>query len=444
MLLTPDQIEIAIRDFGETARLEWQRLAKIDEVVRGNHDKPRFENSAEARKHDKLWKASTLNLVGQTVNAYGQRLAVDGWRVDELDRQTTSTPWLIWMRSGMDALQKRLFGAALAHGYSYLYAGRSDSAPGAVLKPVNGRKVWCHYADDDDDWPDFALQVDKKNWRVWDDENIYTVPVDVVGSAVTLRMTVESHGTGVVPFSRLDADWGTLRSRGLVDPLLPLNDMVNRITFVLNLIGENSSFALRFMTGTEPKVDDDGNPIEPNVGPNKIMLLTDAQGKMGQLDPSDPTGLVAYWSKLVEKFFSLAQLPPHYLIGQMANLSAEALVAAESTFAFALNDFCRTFGLGIDRGMRLASAIAGDEAAAQDESRVWWAPVTVKSLAAEVDALGKMVQMLEVPVEATWERIPGVDRQTVEQWQRMRERELADQVGQVADAQVARMMGGVE
>lgn len=449
MLLSLSDVDRVITDHGDTARAEWRRLAKLDALVEGKHDKPRFENNEEERRYAKLWEASTINLVGQAVNAYRQRLAVDGFRSDERDEQPMSTPWQIWTRSGMPARQKRLFGSALTHGYSFLHVGATDAEPGAVLTPTTGRRVWCHYADEDDDWPEFALQATKAKdrlgtetpvWKVWDDEQIWTVPTDTVGAVMRSFITVEPHNTGVVPFSRLEADWGASRAKGLVDPLIGLNDMINRITFVLNLIGENSSFALRFMTGVEaPKDPETGKPVKPTIGPDRLMQILDPQGKMGQLDPSDPTGLIGYWEKLTTKFFSLAQLPSTYLLGEMANLSAEALVAAEATFAYALDDACRTFGLGIDRGLRLSAAIAKDELAASDGgSRVVWAPVQAKSLAAEVDGWGKAVQMLQVPAVATWSRLPGVTRQDVEEWKRLKEQETA------ADpmSQLQRLMDG--
>lgn len=445
MPLTLAEVQAAIDNYGEAARTEWHRLAELDKVVGGKHRKPFFETTAEERKYAKLWDSSTINLVGQTVSAYKQRLAVEGYRDDAQARQQDSTPWQVWLRSGMAARQKRLFAAALTHGYAYIYVSRADGEPGSVLKPMTGRQVFCHYEDPDDEWPTFALQVRGGVWRVWDDEQVWIVPLDRSGKASPLQVTTERHGTGVVPFSRLDCDWGAQVGVGLVVPLVPLNDMVNRITFVLNLIGENSSFALRVLSGVEPPRDDEGNPVEPTIGPNKMLLIPDPQGRMMQLDPTDPSGLLRWHQSLVEKFFSLAQLPPHYQVGQMANLSAEALVAAESTFAFALDDATKTFGLGVDRALRLGAAIAGDPESAGDvAAKVVWQPVQAKSLAAEVDAWGKAVTMLGVPEEATWERIPGVTRDDVERWREMKEREVAETAEQLVRAQAMAMMGGGE
>lgn len=440
MPLTLPEVENVIRDYGDRARTEWHRLARLDRYVEGKHDKPRFENNTEERRYRKLWDASTTNLVGLVVNAFTQRLAVDGYRADESDRQPSSTPWDIWTLSGMDAAQKRLYANAYSHGYAYLFAGATDAAPGAVLKPVTGRQVYAHYDEPDDDWPEFALTVRKDVWTVWDDEVKWVVPTDRVGAAVRMQATQEPHKTGVVPFARIEDPWGSVRAHGVVAPLIALNDQVNRLTFVLNLIGEHSSFQLRYMIGAKPKIDEEtGQPVEPTVGPEKFLMISDPSGKIGALDPTDPSGLRTYRNDLIENFCAIAQIPPHYATGRIANLSAESLIAAEATMAYALDNDTRGFGVGLDRALRLASAIAGDTTSAEDRTlRVFWQPTQAQNLAAAADAWGKAVQMLGVPQEATWTRLPGVTRQDADDWRTLRDQERAsDPLGQLHQ-----LMGG--
>lgn len=434
MPLTLPEVSEVIEQYGGKARAEWTRLARLDCYVEGKHDKPRFENNAEERRYRKLWDASTINLVGLVVNAFMQRLAVDGYRADESDRQPSSTPWDIWVLSGMDAGQKRLYATAYTHGYSYLFAGAADAEPGAVLRPVSARQIYAHYDDPDDDWPAVALTVRKDVWTVWDDEVKWTVPVDRAGAVVRLQVEQEPHKTGVVPFSRIEDSWGSIRAHGVVAPLIALNDQINRLTFVLNLIGEHSSFQLRYMIGAKPKIDEaTGRPVEPTVGPEKFLMVDNPQGKIGALDPTDPTGLRNYRNDLIENFCAIAQIPPHYATGRIANLSAESLLAAESTLAYNLDNDCRGFGVGIDRGLRLGSAIAGDTTSAEDRTlRVFWSPVQAQNLAATADAWGKAVTMLGVPQEATWTRLPGVTRQDADDWRVLRDREREqDPLGQL-------------
>ncbi|MER5671151.1 phage portal protein [Pseudonocardia alni] len=423
--MTLPEIESVIRDYGPKARAEWNRLARFDAYVAGDHDKPRFEDNEEERRYRRLWESSTINLIGLTVSAYSQRLAVDGYRTDQADQQPASTPWTIWRHSGMDAAQSRLYAATFTHGYAYLYVGASDDDPGAALKVVTARQVYAHFDDPDDDWPAWVLKVKGDVWTIWDDEFEHTVPVDRIGSVVRLRVQSVPHGTGRCPFSRVEDDWGPIRAHGLVAPLIRLNDQVNRLTFVLNLIGEHSSFQLRYLIGAKPGVNPEtGQAVEPRVGPNRFLMIENAQGKIGALDPTDPTGLRNYRTDLINDLCSVAQVPQHTITGRLANLSAESLLAAESSFAYRLNSATRSFGVGIDRALRLGAAIAGDPGSAADRAaRVWWQPVQAVNLAAAVDAWSKAVQSLEVPAEATWTRIPGVTRQDAEEWHRMREEE---------------------
>lgn len=107
--------------------------------------------------------------------------------------------------------------------------------------------------------------------------------------------------------------------------------------------------------------------------------------------------------------------------------------------AYALDNDTRGFGVGLDRALRLASAIAGDTTSAEDRTlRVFWQPTQAQNLAAAADAWGKAVQMLGVPQEATWTRLPGVTRQDADDWRTLRDQERAsDPLGQLHQ-----LMGG--
>jgi hypothetical protein len=118
---------------------------------------------------------------------------------------------------------------------------------------------------------------------------------------------------------------------------------------------------------------------------------------------------------------AVAQTPPHVLLGDLVNLSADALAAAEASTQRKIGEYETIFGESWEQVLRLAAAADGDTASAQDESsEVRWRDTEARSLAQTVDALGKMVQMLGVPAEAAWERIPGVTDQDVERWKTLR------------------------
>ncbi len=67
--------------------------------------------------------------------------------------------------------------------------------------------------------------------------------------------------------------------------------------------------------------------------------------------------------------------------------------------------------------LRLSAKLEGDLDAANDVlARVTWQDVEVRSLSQAVDALGKAAQMLGIPKQFLWARIPGVTALDVEDW----------------------------
>jgi hypothetical protein len=95
------------------------------------------------------------------------------------------------------------------------------------------------------------------------------------------------------------------------------------------------------------------------------------------------------------------------------NLSAEALVAAESGQRRKIAEREITFGEAWEQALGLA---ARAEREADEGAQVRWQDTEARSFAATVDGLGKLVQMLGVPAQELWERIPGVTMADVEKW----------------------------
>lgn len=131
-------------------------------------------------------------------------------------------------------------------------------------------------------------------------------------------------------------------------------------------------------------------------------------------------GFIAAWRSDIEALAAVTQTPTHELTGQLANLSAEALAAARAAHTQKVTERQKSFGKSHVQSLRLAALVNGSDEYARDiTGRVTWQDTQIRSISQAVDALGKAAQMLGVPVKALWGRIPGVERQDVEEWAQM-------------------------
>ncbi|WP_425572235.1 phage portal protein, partial [Nocardiopsis exhalans] len=138
--------------------------------------------------------------------------------------------------------------------------------------------------------------------------------------------------------------------------------------------------------------------------------------------------------RAIEHIAAQTRTPPHYLIGKVANLSAEALTAAETGLVSKTKERVVYFTPSIRRIFALTAAAQGnpERAKAALSGRVVWADVQFRSLAQKVDALHKMHSM-GFPTEWVAEEY-GMEPHEVARVMEMREREMAmDPVGALAD-----------
>jgi hypothetical protein len=103
--------------------------------------------------------------------------------------------------------------------------------------------------------------------------------------------------------------------------------------------------------------------------------------------------------------------------------SAEALAAARASLTQKITERQKSAGAAHAQTLKLAAALDGHSDYATDVTgRVTWQDTEIRSISQAADALGKMVTMLGVPPTATWNRIPGVERNDVQEWIELAER----------------------
>ncbi|EFL01595.1 conserved hypothetical protein [Streptomyces sp. SPB78] len=159
---------------------------------------------------------------------------------------------------------------------------------------------------------------------------------------------------------------------------------------------------------------------------DRLLWLSKAGAGIAQFNGADLGNYLRVIEALVRHIAAQTRTPPHYLLGEMSNIAAEALTAAESGLVAKASDKQLFFGADLLEIMRLEALAAGEpeRAAALALGRVLWRDPQYRSEALYADALTKY-KAIGVPDEALWRMIPGVEPEQVEEWKRLRDEQNA-------------------
>ncbi|MFG2147347.1 phage portal protein [Streptomyces sp. NPDC048696] len=435
------------------------RLRHIDDYLHGRHADPYMPAMADD-EYRLLARRAVSNWLPLLVGTPAQALYVDGHRpgkgTESASAPDSATPeWEHWQRSRLDARQAAVYRGALAYGHSFTVTERNRSGA-IVTKGLSALKTSALYEDPaNDDTPYAALTVtawpkddQPGSARLWDSRREYAVSFLSLDDEKSVRVQAGSlHGSAECPVTRfaayVDLEGRTL---GVIEPMICLQDRINQTVFDLLIAQTYGSTKVRTVTGMappiqrnpetgEPVLDELGNPIPLRVNHNsrRFLFAEDPDVRFGSLDETPLGGFIESIDMSVRHLSALAQVPPHHLLGQIANLSAEALQAAEVALSRKIAEFRTSFGESWERVFRLAAELAGNAASAEDHrGEVVWRDMESRSLAQAADALGKLREQLGIPERGLWRRVPGVTQTELEDWEQMREDD--DSVAQLAGA----------
>lgn len=422
-MLTDSQINDLLPDLLKQASEEWDRLARFSSYHRGEHDSP-YSPKQRSREFVALAERSKTNLVPLVIETLTDRLYVDGYRPETSEAAVQDSPaWEWWQSNSLDARQKQVYKATAIYGYSYVQVWPGEGGT-PVLRPYSPRAWYAHYDFMDDDWPVFAVRSSGK--RVWllDDEALYVVDdVSSDADAKPLFRTERTaeHGLGVCPLVRFMNAWPDedLQPVGEVEKVVHIQDRLNQTVFDLLQAQSFMGVPQRYVTNL---ITEDWDKLSQAVQGAQRFLGFQGDAEVGQLPAADLSNLVTSIDNCLRIFGQVSQTPPHYLLGQMVNMSSDALVAAEANLASKVEERQSLHGEAWEQVFRLSGVAANDvDVAADNASQVVWRNTDPRSLSSTVDALGKMVQMLGVPPDEVWQMVPGVTQQDVARW-----REKAD------------------
>lgn len=401
------------------------RLGKTKRYLDGEHDDPYVPRGAKAEfKH--LAKRAVTNWLPLVPDTFAKDLFVEGYRTAKA--QDDEAAWRYWQANGMDARQSIVTRGALEHGTSYtLVLPSTSDAP--LIRPLSPLRSMAWYADEDDDLPEVAIRrlgktKDGKGrlLEVYKGTEVAVFERTARGEYTTKGPT--EHGMGLPPFvrfrDRLDG-----QARGLVSPLIPLQDRVNEVSFATLIAIQYASFRQRWATGLAIPVDEDpesptyGEPIDTfEAAVNRLWVSDSPEAKFGDFAQTELSGHHEAYKSSVRTLAAIGQISPDVLMGELINVSGDALTNMQHATRRKRSELETLFGESWEQVFQLAARANGDAAPA-DDAQVRWRDADGYNLAAQVDALGKMAQMLQVPTEALWERVPGVTEQDLQRWREL-------------------------
>lgn len=355
-----------------------------------------------------LARTSRVNLVRYVVASRVQNMYVDGFQTDASPDNVPA--WDIWQRNGMDARQLGVHRAALTFGAGYVVVLPGDPVP--VIRGASPRDLTAGYGEDDE-WPVAVLWKRRGGWRLIDGEAVYTLKGNDDGKLEQVGASQE-HGAGVCPVVRfrdtidLDVD-----VEGVVEPLIPLQDQINITSFGLQVAQHYGAFRQRYIIGW--LADSEAEALK--TGASRLMMFEDSPDdvKVGEFSQTELRGYIESREASIRHLATVSQTPVHELMGQMINLSAEALEAARASHQAAVEENRIASGEAWEQVLNLAGNLAGEEP--DPSASVIWRDTRIRSLSEAAEAFGTLVEKLGVPPRALWPRIPGVPQHEIAKWE---------------------------
>lgn len=402
-------------------RVEQQRLDRLFAALRPELPEDAVHVPKDAKREMRDFAAkSRTNYLPLVVDVLAQSMRVVGYRPARSAEE--SPAWELWQANGMDARQSGVHREALRYGSSYVLVLPGDAAP--VMRGVSPRDMTAVFAEGDDDWPMYALRsMGGGAFRLYDEQAVYYLGLERLPTGGQEWRFIESreHGLGVCPVvrfrDRMEVDDDL--PAGVVEPLVPIQHRIDETVFGMLTAQHFAAFRQRWVIGWDvPKDPDTGKPVRPlDASVRKLWTFADPDVKVGEFGETDISRYIASKDSGVRDMSAISQLPPQAFLGAVANMSAEALAAAEAGKDRKAEEIQTSFGEAWEQALRFASFVDGDTVSAEDTaSEVRWADTTARSLAQAVDALGKAAQMLGVPPQGLWHMIPGVTDQDLERW----------------------------
>jgi len=451
--LEPDQAGDEMSDetirslVGDLWRLHVTELGWLDTIygyTKGILGVPEVPDGA-TKEIKQLARLSVKNVLVLVRDAFAQNLSVVGYRSSS-GRVGDHPAWRHWQRNRMDARQAEVYRPALTYGPAYVTVLPSEHGP--VWRTRSPRQLLAVYEDPViDAWPQYAVEwwVTKKNARphrygmLYDARFAYKLDFGPLQDSETKEVTTrpltlvdvterfEHHATykgrPVCPVVRFvnarDADDMIV---GEVAPLIAIQQAINHVNFDRLIVCRHGAWPQKVIsgwTGSREQV--------LKASAMRVWTFEDADVRAQSFAPASVEPYNAVLDEMLQHVAMVAQISPSQVTGKMANISAEALAAAEANQQRKLVAKRESFGesweqvlllsLEMERNMADAGLIdlaepITDTMLDDEAAEVIWRDTEARAFAAVVDGITKLAGA-GVPIEYLLHLVPGMTQQQV-------------------------------
>jgi hypothetical protein len=218
-----------------------------------------------------------------------------------------------------------------------------------------------------------------------------------------------------------------------ISGVIAMQDAINLLWSQLLVASDFASLAQRIVIGAEvpkiPVLDANGQkvgekPVDlKRFALDRVLWLENPEAKVANWPSADLTAYTSIIEVAVGHIAAQTRTPAHYLIGKMANLSGDALIAAETGLVKKCEEKQLWFGQALREVFALIALARGEtaKAAAIGGGTLLWADVQSRNIAQLTDSLLKLKQ-IGFPFEFLAARF-GLNPTEVADLMQMRERE---------------------
>jgi len=433
-------------------------IQKNTDYYRGNH-RLQFASEQFRKFHGERYRNFADNWVQVVSDSPVERLTVNGV-VPAGAEKADDESWRVWQRNSLDADSQLGFLGAVNSARSFVLVWGDpddDETPQVTFEDAsqcivayvpgsrrNRRAALKRWTDGGEEYATLYLPdevwkfqrgtlgaVDKSPQMQSVDEEFKTwLPRDMGDEP-----NPQPNPMGIVPMVELP-NRPMLAEEPISDVagVVPMQDAVNLLWAHLFTAADYASFPQRIVTGAEvpeiPILDETGQivgsrPVDlERFAVDRVMFFTGDNVKTTEWSAANLEAYTSVIEVAVGHIAAQTRTPQHYLVGKMANLSGDALIAAETGLVKRVEEKQIWFGQALREMFRLIALAQGNPAKANSLAggRVLWADAESRSHAQLSDALLKLKQ-IGFPFE--WIALKyGLTPTEIVEMLKMREREM--------------------